>query len=498
MAGGHSISLTYDGDEIIQDVLLTGARFESQANGIAGTCSFSVKDADHVYVPGYFKTGGVLLLTIDGQRVWGGYAMSVTRQYAFPVDDTSIPSNVPRYWHVEGVDWNILLVRRFVFDQADPTKELTAYPGDTPDSEVVLDIAQNYVDLSGDGIDLSGVEHVGDVSAFGMDFKVGNPGQTWGSVMATIALNNGTVFYIDPEKVFHYHDGGIPTAPWIITDRPASVSGSMGCRELTIYSSATEMVNDALVWGAGLGLDQVVFSRTTADDWIANYGRLQAGEFRSDVWRQETVDEIAISIVYGSPTNHRGHVLPSDEVRLALYTPGLEAGMVAEVYSAVFDDDSLYQTVTDPSGTVSATLDNFMARIRKIESNDNYTAQNRSSYAYGAYQIMPGNWAPWACTALSLPLSSGVSSRWIDPLSWYPVPTQANQDAVATYKMSHLYNWLGDWRRVAACWRAGGSVAIRQPAEWSTGTLLYVNHACVPLGFPATTTATVLPPVGAS
>lgn len=494
------ISLTYEGDEILPDVVIADAEFEAQTNGLAGLCRFRVKDDSHAYVPGYFHAGGVLNLRIDDQLVWAGYVMSVGRLYAFPVDDTTAADQTPRFWDIQGADWNILFQKRVVWKTDDPTGARDGWPiydGGTQDATVVLDIVNNYMDLSSDGLDFSGVRAVGPVSAFGEEFRpISNYGEVWGSVMNKIIASTGAVYYIDPNKVLQFRDVELPTAPYGVSDRPASFTGTVGCRNMQISASATDMVNDALVWGAGVGSDQMVFYRATDTETVDYYGLFQWGDLMSDVWTLNSVSKRAQSMVYGSKTNLRGHREPAYEVKFTLFEPGLQAGMVVEFDSAVFDESFLDDvTITDPVGTVPANLANFMERIRHIESNGVYTRQNSSSGAYGAYQIMPGNWKGWACDALGYPRSMGISAKDIDPSDWFPPPTQANQDATATNKFTNLYHWLGDWRRVAAFWRAGHE-CVRQPNEWARGTIFYVNHACVPLGFPETTTSTLLPPVG--
>ena len=43
-----TVSLLYDGYEIIQDTIIEDANFESFADGRAGTCHFRVKDAGNI------------------------------------------------------------------------------------------------------------------------------------------------------------------------------------------------------------------------------------------------------------------------------------------------------------------------------------------------------------------------------------------------------------------------------------------------------------------
>lgn len=102
-------------------------------------------------------------------------------------------------------------------------------------------------------------------------------------------------------------------------------------------------------------------------------------------------------------------------------------------------------------------LETFMAAIRRLESNSydgNYSAQGEpitnpdSMYyrqrAYGAYQIMPGNWPSWSQNA-------GIGGA--------PITSKAAQDRVARFVMEALYNEFHDWQLVAVAWFAGRDAA---------------------------------------
>jgi hypothetical protein len=105
----------------------------------------------------------------------------------------------------------------------------------------------------------------------------------------------------------------------------------------------------------------------------------------------------------------------------------------------------------DPPG-----LQRFMNAMGKVESGGRYTARNRSSGAYGKYQIMPSNWPSWAKRYL------GNSTA---------KQTPANQEKVARGKFKDLYRGLGSWRRVAYWWLTGSS----RKTGWSTNATRYVN-----------------------
>ena len=105
----------------------------------------------------------------------------------------------------------------------------------------------------------------------------------------------------------------------------------------------------------------------------------------------------------------------------------------------------------DPDG-----LDRFMEAVAQVESGGRYHARNPMSGAYGKYQIMPASWRGWA----RLYLGDANAPR-----------TPKNQEIVARAKMTALYRWLGDWRRVAHWWLTESS---RREALWSGTGRRYV------------------------
>ena len=100
-------------------------------------------------------------------------------------------------------------------------------------------------------------------------------------------------------------------------------------------------------------------------------------------------------------------------------------------------------------------LAQFKSAIGRIESGGNYYARNASSGAYGKYQIMPSNWPAWARQYLG-----NSNAR----------QTPANQEKVASGKMTSLYRWLGSWKRVAYWWLTGSS----RTTGWSSYAKRYV------------------------
>lgn len=114
----------------------------------------------------------------------------------------------------------------------------------------------------------------------------------------------------------------------------------------------------------------------------------------------------------------------------------------------------------DPPG-----LDRFMVAVARVESGGNHKAVNRTSGAYGKYQIMPDNWRPWARRYLG-----NANAK----------PTAANQEKVARAKMKSLYTWLGSWQRVSYWWLTGSS----RTSAWSRAATSYVARVMAYLGGP--------------
>lgn len=115
---------------------------------------------------------------------------------------------------------------------------------------------------------------------------------------------------------------------------------------------------------------------------------------------------------------------------------------------------------SDPPG-----LEQFMTAVARVESGGNHKAVNRTSGAYGRYQILPDNWRAWARRYLG-----NANAK----------PTLANQEKVAKAKMRSLYRWLGSWRRVSYWWLTGSS----RTTAWSRTATNYVARVMAYFGGP--------------
>lgn len=101
----------------------------------------------------------------------------------------------------------------------------------------------------------------------------------------------------------------------------------------------------------------------------------------------------------------------------------------------------------------------FMWAMSGQESGGDYYARNRSSGAFGKYQIMPFNWPAWA--------AEFIGDSQADQ-------TPYNQERVAYAKLRNLHRWLGSWKRVAYWWLTGDTE--RDSRRWTSYAKGYVDN----------------------
>jgi len=346
-----NVVIRINGVDITDDVIYTDAEFQTSASGLPGLCKFRLKDMNYVYS---IVVGQTLTLDINGKRVWGGWVQSVSRQFFFPYTGSPLPKQeqigppgdpcfgiepttmVPRALVIEGVDYNILFNKRFVFDKARPARsEMKSWPEDTWDSTQIHWLCENNLDLTGDGIDYHKmVEHVGTPNP---DAR-GNPagaGWSWADAMRAIGRYPGAIYYIDPDKRLVYTDVDVQNAGFILTDVPVG-DYDYGYRDMEILYNGSNLVNDAMVWGAGQGAKRIKFKRTRDQASIDAHGLWQVGDFRGDLWRQGSIDKRSRSFVYGSPQNKRGGKDDAVAVMVTIFAPIFRVAQKVEFHSNVY------------------------------------------------------------------------------------------------------------------------------------------------------------------
>jgi hypothetical protein len=352
------ISITYNGTDITNKVLFSSASFESQLNAQPGTCSLQVLDRNQTLS---FTTGKEITLSVDGQKLWGGYLTQVGRTFAFPVVDTvtSGPDTVDsRIWELRGVDYNILFDKRVVRYAAAYTAVLPTYPAGTYAGAVIRELlCPRYLDLPS-GFDYTTfVANVAVMNPSAVGAIVEKQGDSWRKAMEILAMHVGAIWYITPDLQLYFNNVEHSAARWGFSDVPnkrAIVTGgplpTYGFRELDALEDGTSIVNDALIWGGNelTGGDPltttgggIVFSRFQDADSIAAHGRWQYAQSLvgdPNFAMQDTVDMRARVLVTGAPTADveasigtdelglvRGLRTPSDVIRLAWFDDDVPA-----------------------------------------------------------------------------------------------------------------------------------------------------------------------------
>jgi len=317
------VQIKYDGNDITADCVVTDCWFTARASGFPGEAQVVIRDDAQLMS---FTAGKTLELFLDGVREWDGYAVQRKHNYWFEGHTANCypcPHITPRKHILIGADRNLLFERRVLYNKADPdTANDNIWPAGTSDEDAIEESISLYLD-DVDGIDYTTkVETVGSPDPY-VEFRLPGPTSMFGLMMRETAESVGAIFYIDPDRYLVYTDVNEPDAPFVLTDQPTTV-GEVGYREMYLFHDGTQMVNDALIWGAGQGSPNIVFSRLEDDASIELHGRWQnPNGFRQQVWHQGSVDRIADSIINGSPSSKRGHKDDRVSVECKVFAPGL-------------------------------------------------------------------------------------------------------------------------------------------------------------------------------
>lgn len=337
MSGGTpaEVEIRFNGQDITSLCSIKESSFTSRAGGIApGDCTVVFRDVRQRW---RFEKGKTLELYIGGVREWDGYLLTVGYNYWFGTHTANCepcPHVTPRKLILRGADRNVLWTRRVLYNKADPTDpNQTIWPADTPDNEVLVDGMTTWLDQV-DGLDYtSEIQHVGSPDPY-VEFRVPGPTNYWGDLFREVAQSTGAIWYIDPDRNVVYTDVETPDAPFALSDRPTGAQ--QGYRDLEILADASLMINDAMIWGAGQGSDQMAFARVEDAASIAAHGRMQnTGGFRTNLYQQQSVERVANSIVYGSPSSKRGHKDDKVTAHFTVFEPGLRVAQKVSIESEV-------------------------------------------------------------------------------------------------------------------------------------------------------------------
>jgi hypothetical protein len=199
----------------------------------------------------------------------------------------------------------------------------------------------------------------------------------------------------------------------------------------------------------------------TSTDSVITYYQGQAGKFAKGSAEWYAVQGKLDSL---NDRKHAEIVLAKQGIRISYPSSGGGGGATASKAAGTAS------TAAVKSDTAGTSIDQFMSALAHVESHGSYTARNKSSGAYGKYQIMPANWAGWAAKYL------GNANAAQNP---------ANQEKVAKGRITDYYKSLGgDWRAVAHAWLtgAGNKAGDMNPSSWSAASRKYVDNVMAGVG----------------
>ena len=276
-------------------------------------------------------------VTVDlgpGQpALWSGYILVGSRRFFFDVDN---PDAHQRQWILTLADINYLFTKRFTLNKAHPEKvEGPMYKSETYDDDVVKLLCSDWLDLSFDDLDVtSGVERVASIY-YGQATNPWSAGASWRDAMDSISQLPASVYYIDPDRKLIYTDAGTESAPFSLSDHPDA--SQRGYRMFTEWEDGTQFCNDGYAWGFGKGANHGVFRRVSDDDSIEAHGLWQDASVITGIYKQETIDKVADSIVNGSPSSRRGRRNPIHSIDLTTDADGLRVGQKVRVIEGDLD-----------------------------------------------------------------------------------------------------------------------------------------------------------------
>ena len=314
-------------------VVWSSVSFTAKVNGSVGDCSFQILDRARAFS---FTFGQEMKLVIDGVVRWGGWMLRPQKTFAMSV--VPRPWTQPRLWQIEGMDYNAIFDKRVIHDLSHPERTWLYDPG-TYDDTIINDV-WNYLDMDGFTKDIDRVAvailDIPGVTSRSNSGNVASGGMTFREVMTQITRTTAAIFFCTPGKVVTYVDTDEVNSDYYLSDLDLGIPNSVPYREFKRREDVTSMVNDALVWGAGYGNENIVFSRHTDPDSPASYNIWQSGEFKEGVYRQATADAIAMSYVDGSPSAHRGAKWPKTSIDLVTYSTVFSVGDVVGVENSSF------------------------------------------------------------------------------------------------------------------------------------------------------------------
>jgi len=344
-----TILIEYDGTDITDSCIFSECSFESQMAAIPGQFTVLVRDMAQTHS---FVTGRELTLTVDGQLLYGGYVLQVTKKYAFEADNTLNPDStavLSRQWLLIGVDWNILLDKRVLRNPANYTHDIPKVTGSHTDAYIIRTWFTTYFDIPA-GFNFTSSADILDCFLYTDGFTWDTQGTTMRLVLEKLGYWGG-VYWISADKQLHFMPVQDVVAPWGFSDVPNHTT-RIGFRDGDFTQDASAVINDALVWGGSewTANGDVVFARRKDAVSVAAHGDWQLGEVRlGELKSQGMVNARAKVIVDGSEsgifrTGSKGLINPESQFRCTWFAHDVPSshllpGQVTPIELWVFSAD---------------------------------------------------------------------------------------------------------------------------------------------------------------
>lgn len=320
--------------DVTPNVIWADTSFTQQAKTGAGTFRLTLKGSCS------WNGGQIVLVEIDGLRQFGGYVLQVERDYFF----SAVPE--PRTT-LFGTDFNILFDKLVCFNRdwtrqhrresgsgSGPYHPIPDLPKDSTDKTVIQTYCEHYLDIPRREADPLLYEVPAPIALNYTDYvdAVGTPCpdtpfrmndmDSFRLLMANCSQFTQAVWFIDAYMNLHSHSRDTVTAPATITDG----AGGISCRDLSIETDASMIVNDDLVWGtlAQTVSGEVVGKHATDASSITSYGLWQHAEWHTDMHIQNHIDRRADIIV-------NRYKNPVVRATCTIFEPGFQAGQVARL-----------------------------------------------------------------------------------------------------------------------------------------------------------------------
>ena len=235
-----SITVEVDG-QVIPEAVEKSVRIESIVGQIVDTCDLSIYDRHRtITIPAMRDL--IITRNDTGARIFGGLIADVSAEV----------EGFTRTWHIGAQDYTILLDRSLVIQSYPPA---FVYDGLIGDKAIIANaFEENIVGAYGTrtNVDIGARTHVqqGLRALSHQQFRYA----TLREVLAQLSQYEGFEFYVDYDKELHYFYRESITAPYTLSDAPASAS-NINYRELKWRRDGTRVVNTFALFGDKLVSD---------------------------------------------------------------------------------------------------------------------------------------------------------------------------------------------------------------------------------------------------